>query len=172
MRFDFDEFQRPAAGGFIDWFRPTGSTMVDGLRLAAINTAFLIALVLVVSIGSLIMRIVNWVLPIPALFPAFVVVILAVVAGVIFWHRYADAHLEQALARGKQTKPDIYGALAALPFIGMALLLISSGILGLFFAVITFSGDRSFDSLMRMLYGVFFAGAAAANLIVARAASD
>ena len=172
MRFNFDEFQRPAGGSFIDWLRPTGSTVVDGLRLAGINTGFLIALLILVAIGSLILRIVSWVLPIPSVFPAFIVVIAALAVAVFFWHRYAEEHREQAMARGNQTKPDVFGTLAALPFIGIALLLISSGILSLFFAVITFSGDRSFDALIRMLYGVIFAAAAAANLIVARAAGD
>lgn len=172
MKFDFDEFRRPANDGFVDWFRPTGSTVVDGLRLAAINTVFLIALLIVVSVGSLLLRLASWALPIPVIFPAFIVVIACLAFGAFGWHRYAAAHGRQAMARGKQTRPDIFGVLAALPFIAMALLLVSSGILSLFFAVITFSGGRTFDALTRMLYGVIFAAAAAANLIVARAASD
>ena len=172
MKFDFNEFRRPASDGVIDWFRPTGSTVVDGLRLAAINTVFLVALLIVVSISSLLLRIANWVLPIPVIFPAFIVVVACLALGAFGWHRYAAAHGREAMARGKQTRPDVFGALAALPFIGLALLLISSGILSLFFAMITFSGGRTFDALVRMLYGLIFAGAAAANLIVARAASD
>ena len=172
MNFNFDEFQRPEGEGFLEWFRPTGSTVVDGLRLAAINTTFLVALLLVASIGSLFLRIVSWVLPIPAIFPAFLVLIAFAIFGLIVWQRYAAAHGEAVLRRGKQPRPDVFGAIAATPFIGMALLLLSSGILSLFFAVITFSGGRSVDAIFRILYGGIFVLAAAANLIVARAASD
>lgn len=172
MRFDFDEFRRPAGSGVVDWLRPTGSTVVDGLRLAVINTAFLVGLLIVVTVGSLLLRLMSWISPVPVIFPAFVVVIACLIAGVFVWQRYAAAHGREAMARGRQTRPDVFGALAALPFIGMALLLISSGVLSLFFAVITFSGGRSIDALLRMLYGVIFAAAAAANLIIARAASD
>lgn len=76
------------------------------------------------------------------------------------------------MERGKQTRPDVFGLIAALPFIAMALLLLASGVLSLFFAVITFSGDRSVDALFRILYGGLFTLAAAANMIIARAASD
>ncbi len=172
VKFDFDEFRQPANAGVIDWFRPTGSTVVDGLRLAVINTVFLIALLIVVSISSLLLRLANWVLPFPVIFPVFIVVVVSLVLAAFGWQRYAAAHGRMAMARGNQTRPDVFGVLAALPFIGLALLLVSSGILSLFFAMITFSGGRTFDALVRMLYGVVFALAAAANLIVARAASD
>jgi hypothetical protein len=172
LNFNFDEFQRPDGQGFLEWFRPTGSTVVDGLRLAAINTAFLIALLIVASIGSLFLRIMSWVVPIPVIFPAFLAIGAFAVFGLIVWQRFAAAHGAASKARGKQTRPDVFGAIGALPFIGMALLLLSSGILTLFFAVITFSGGRSVDALFRILYGVIFALAAAANLIFARAASD
>lgn len=145
--------------------------MVDGLRLAAINTAFLVALLVMVAIGSLLLRIVSWVLPVPVIVPAFLVIIAMAIFGLIVWHRYAKAHQRAALARGRQTRPDVFGGLAALPFIGIALLLVSSGILSLFFAVITFSGGRSVDALVRIMYGGIFALAAAANLLAARAAS-
>lgn len=172
MNFNFDEFQRPDGQGVLEWFRPTGSTVVDGLRLAAINTAFLVALLVVVSVGSLFLRVVSWVLPVPVVFPAFLAIIAFVVFGFIVWQRYAAAHGAAAAARGRQTRPDVFGAIGAIPFIGMALLLLSSGILTLFFAVITFSGGRSVDALIRILYGGIFALAAAANLIFARSASD
>lgn len=172
MNFNFDEFQRPEGEGFLEWFRPTGSTVVDGLRLAAINTVFLIALLIVASIGSLLLRVVNWVVPIPAIFPAFIVLIAFAVFGFVVWQRFATAHGEAAIRRGRQPRPDVFGAVGAIPFIGMALLLLSSGVLSLFFAVITFSGGRSVDALFRILYGGIFVLAAAANLIVARAASD
>lgn len=152
--------------------RPSGSTVVDGLRLAIINTVILVVLLVVVSIGSLFLRLVSWVLPIPVLFPAFVTIVVCLILAVFVWHRYAEAHGRAALARGSQTRPDVFGALAAIPFIGMALLLISAGVLSLFFAIITFSGGRTLDALMRMFYGVIFAAAALANLIIARAASE
>lgn len=133
---------------------------------------FLVALLVLVSIGSLLLRIASWVLPIPVIFPAFILIIAVVAFGLIVWQRYAAAHRDAAIARGNQTRPDVFGLLAALPFIGIALLLVSSGILSLFFAVITFSGGRSVDALFRIMYGGIFALAAAANLIAARAASD
>lgn len=172
MRFDFEELRRPGRDGVVDWFRPSGSTVMDGLRLAAINTLFLIVLLIVVSFGSLLLRLASWALPIPVIFPAFIIVVACLAIGAFGWQRFAAEHGRQAAARGKQTRPDVFGALAALPFIGLALLLVSSGILSLFFAMISFSGSRTFDALARMLYGLIFVGAAAANLIVARAASD
>lgn len=172
MKFNLGDFERPQEQGFLEWFRPTGSTTMDGIRLAIINTVFLVVLLIVLSIGSLILRIVSWALPIPVLFPAFLAVIAFAAFGLIVWQRYAAAHGEAAMLKGKQTRPDVFGALAALPFIAMALLLVSSGILSLFFAVITFSGGRSVDALFRILYGGIFVLAAAANLIIARAASN
>ena len=124
------------------------------------------------SIGSLILRIASWVLPIPVIVPAFIVIVCVVIFGLVVWQRFAAAHRDAALARGKKTRPDVFGLIAALPFIGLALLLISSGILSLFFAVITFSGGRTVDALFRIMYGGIFALAAAANLIAARAASE
>lgn len=172
MKFNFDEFQRPDNQGFLDWFRPTGSTVVDGLRLAAINTAFLIVMLIATSVGSLILRLVSWVIPVPAIFPALLFIIAFAVFGLIVWQRFAAAHGNAARARGRQTRPDVFGAIGALPFIGMALLLLSSGVLSLFLAVITFSGGRSLDAVFRILYGGVFTLAAAANLIFARAAND
>ena len=122
---------------------------MDGIRLAAINTVFLVALLVLTSVGSLILRVASWVLPIPVIFPAFIVVIAVVVFGLIVWQRSAAAHRDAVLARGGQTRPDVFGLIAALPFIGIALLLVSSGILSLFFAVITFSGGRSVDRCER-----------------------
>jgi hypothetical protein len=172
VKFNFDEFERPGDDGVVAWLRPTGSTFMDGLRLAAINTCFVVFLLIVVSIGSLILRLASWVLPIPVLVPAFLIVVAFVVFGLVVWQRYAAAHGEAAMVRGKQTRPDVFGLVAALPFIAMALLLLSSGVLSLFFAVITFSGERSIDALFRILYGGVFTLVAAANMIIARAASD
>lgn len=172
MKVNFDEFERPEGQSAIDWLRPTGSTLVDGLRLAIINTLFLVGLLIIVSVGSLALRLAAWVLPFPVIFPAFVLVIACLVFGALVWQRYAAAHGREAMARGRQPRPDVFGALGALPFIAMALLLLSSGILSLFFAVITFSGGRSVDALLRILYGGIFGIAAAANLIIARAASE
>jgi hypothetical protein len=172
VSFNFDEFERPGEDGVVGWFRPTGSTFMDGLRLAIINTGFVVFLLIAVSIGSLLLRLASWVLPIPVLVPALFIVVAFAVFGLIVWQRYAAAHGEAAMLRGKQTRPDVFGLVAALPFIAMALLLLSSGILSLFFAVITFSGGRSVDALFRILYGGIFTLAAAANMIIARAASD
>jgi hypothetical protein len=172
VRAEFDEFRRPDGQSAIDWLRPTGSTVVDGLRLAIINTVFLVGLLIIVSVGSLLLRLAAWVLPFPVIFPAFVLVIACLAFGAIVWQKYAAAHGREAMARGRQTRPDVFGAIGALPFIGMALLLLSSGILSLFFAMITFSGGRTLDALLRILYGGIFGIAAAAHLVIARAASD
>lgn len=172
MKINFDEFERPGEDGVMAWLRPTGSTFMDGLRLALINTGFVVFLLIAVSISSLVLRLVSWALPIPVLVPALLIVVAFVIFGLIVWQRYAVAHGEAAMERGKQTRPDVFGLIAALPFIAMALLLLASGVLSLFFAVITFSGDRSVDALFRILYGGLFTLAAAANMIIARAASD
>jgi hypothetical protein len=172
VKFDFDEFERPGDDGVVAWLRPSGSTYMDGFRLAAINTVFVVFLLIAVSIGSLVLRLISWVLPIPVLVPALMIVVAFVVFGLVVWQRYAAAHGDAAMLRGKQTRPDVFGLIAALPFIAMALLLLASGLLSLFLAVITFSGGRSIDALFRILYGGIFTLAAAANMIIARAASD
>ena len=64
------------------------------------------------------------------------------------------------------------GAIAALPFALVGLLLLSFGLVGLFFAMITFSLSRAGDGLQRILFAVIFIGLAVANIIIARAATD
>lgn len=174
MRFnlEFEDLRPPEDNEFLDWFRPRGATVADGVRLAIINTIFLVLLLIAVAVGSLFLRLVTWALPFPVIFPAFFVLVICLLFGLFFWYRYAQAHGSAALARGREVRPDVFGAIGAIPFIGIALLLISSGILAFFIAVITFSGGRTVDALARMLYGVIFTAAAAANIIIARAASD
>lgn len=168
MRFDFGEFEGPEDDRIRSWFSPTGSTVFDGVRLAVINLAFLIALLLGVSLIAIILRAVglpNW---IAAVTPVLLAIAGLTIFGAVIWIRYADRHHQQVSLKGRESRGDILGAIAALPFIGLAMLLLATGVLTLFFSILTFDGGRTLDSLLRVLYGLLFAAAAAGTLIATR----
>jgi hypothetical protein len=168
MKFNFDDFEGPADDRLSSWLRPSGSTVFDGVRLAAINVAFLIVLLLSVSLIALILRAIG----VPGWVSSVTLVLLAIgglaIFGAIVWTRYAESHHRLVQSRGRESRGDIFGAIAALPFVGLAFLLLASGVLSLFFSILTFDGGRTLDSLMRVLYGLLFGAAAAGTLIATR----
>ncbi len=168
MRFDFGEFEGPEDDRIRSWLSPNGSTVFDGIRLAVINLAFLIALLLAVSLIAIILRAVglpNWV---AAVTPVLLALAGLTIFGAVYWTRYADHHYRMSAANGRESRGDVLGAIGALPFIGLAMLLLATGVLTLFFSILTFDGGRTMDSLLRVLYGLLFAAAAAGTLIATR----
>ncbi len=147
---------------------PRGGTMGDGIRLSVINGIGLVVALLAIGVISLVAR----VLSLPYVLISFIVGIAIVVAAIFFWFRYAEAHGRAARARQQSVRPDVYGAVAALPFAILGLLMVSFGLFGLFVAMISFSLSRAGDGLQRLLFAIIFLGLAAANIIVARAATD
>lgn len=168
MRFDFGEFESPEDDRIRSWLTPNGSTVFDGIRLAVINLAFLIVLLLVVSLIAIILRAVglpNWV---AAVTPVLLAIAGLATFGTLLWIRYSDHHHRMSAAKGRESRGDVLGAIGALPFIGLAMLLLATGVLTLFFSILTFDGGRTLDSLLRVLYGLLFAAAAAGTLIATR----
>ena len=147
---------------------PRGGTMTDGLRLAILNGLGLILAALVIGIVSVFLRLLD----LPHVLIGFIVGVAFVALGVFVWFRYAEAHGRAARARQRRVQPDIYGAIAGLPFARVGLALVSSGLFGLFLGMVTFSMSRATDGFERLLFALIFAGLAAANIIIARAASD
>jgi len=147
---------------------PRGGTLTDGLRLAALNGIGLILVSLAIGLVSVVMR----ALGLPFVLVGFGVGVVCIALAVYVWFRYAEAHGRAARAKQRSVRPDVYGAVAAIPFALVGLLLVSSGLFGLFLAMVTFSLSRAGDGLQRLLFAVIFLGLAVANVIVARAASD
>lgn len=147
---------------------PRGGTMTDGLRLAVMNGIGLVVALLLIGLISLLAR----VLGLPHVLISFVVGAALVAVAIFFWFRYAEAHGRAARSRQRSVRPDVFGAVASLPFAILGLLLVSFGLFGLFFAMITFSLSRAGDGLQRLLFAVIFLGLAATNVIIARAATD
>jgi hypothetical protein len=147
---------------------PSGGTMTDGIRLAVINGVGLVLALLLIGMVSLITRLIG----LPHVVISFIVGSGIVAAAIFFWFRYAEAHGKRARALQRSVRPDVFGAIAALPFALVGLLLLSFGLVGLFFAMITFSLSRAGDGLQRILFAVIFIGLAVANIIIARAATD
>lgn len=168
MQFEFNDMDRPADGRLVSWFRPTGSTFIDGLRLCTLNMAFLLGLLLLVSLVAVILRAIglsNWLVVLSS-------VVLAAIAigvlGLLVWLRFATTYHELASARGKESRGDVMGAIAGLPFVAIGFPALVWGILSLFFSILTFSADRTGDALVRVIYGLLFLAAFAGSLIAAR----
>lgn len=147
---------------------PGGGTMTDGIRLAVLNGIGLVIALLVIGMVSLVTRMIG----LPHVVISFIAGAGIVAAAIFFWFRYADAHGKAARARQRGVRPDVFGAIAALPFALVGLLLLSFGLVGLFFAMVTFSLSRAGDGLQRLLFAVIFFGLAVANIVIARAATD
>lgn len=152
----------------LDWFRPTGGPVGDGVRLAVINGVYLFVALVLAGLLSLSIRILRWLIPMPLLFPGFFIVVLTVAFGAIVWYQYGIAHGRAARARGNVIRPDTFGGIGALPFLAFALMLVASGLFALLFAMIAFNPVEVWESLTRIGFGMFFLILAAANVIVAR----
>lgn len=149
---------------------PTGSALADGLRLAAINAAFLIGALATAFVLAVIARIVRWLLPVPSVSPGLVVLLLSVVFALIVWYRYARQHGRMAQARGRIVQPDRFGVIAGAPFAVLALLLLMSGMFGLFISVIGLSFAGIGEALGRLVFGVLFGLLAVVSVVIARLA--
>jgi hypothetical protein len=154
------------------WLTPRGSAVTDGLRLAAVNTAGLIAGLAIVALVSIITRLFSRVVDLPVLLTGFVTVVFLVSAGAWIWYRYSIAYGRAARSRGREARADVFGAIAAAPFAVLALLLLSFGFIGMFFAVITFSASRAGDAFRQLGFAVLFFAIATATIVITRAASD
>jgi hypothetical protein len=161
----------PAVDRIMRWLRPRGGMIVDGIRLAAINVIGLMIAILWVAAVSLVTRLLDRVIPVPVLFTGFFAVVVALVIGAWIWHRYGAAHGDAARASGTDPRPDVFAAIGASPFVAIAVVLLSFGIFGLFFAAITFSGARLTDSLRQLGFSVLFFAVAVTNLVIVRASS-
>ena len=142
--------------------------MTDGIRLAVINGIGLVIALLAIGLISLVARLIG----LPHVLISFIIGAAVVAGAIYFWFRYAEAHGRAARARQRSVRPDVFGAVAALPFAILGLLMVSFGLFGLFIAMISFSLSRAGDGLQRLLFAVIFLGLAATNIIVARAATD
>lgn len=154
------------------WLTPTGGTVFDGLRLAVINAGVLIAGFVLLGFLSLLDRLADWLLPVSLLFPAFFVLLIVAAAGLWVSHRYAEMHAQATRARAVAVKPDLFAIIGALPYVVLAVMLLGSGMLSLFLAMVTFSGSRFVDALGQIGYGALFTALSAGVIYVVRMATD
>jgi hypothetical protein len=154
------------------WLAPRGGTVTDGARLAAINAVGLVVALLIVGVMSLLTRLLRHLLPLPFWFTGLVTLLILLALAVFIWFRFATAHGRAARASGRAVSPDLFGVIAAIPFVAVAVILTSSGLFGLFLSIITFSASRAGDAIQRLATALAFLLLAAGNVIIARAASD
>jgi hypothetical protein len=154
------------------WLTPSGAPVMDGLRLATINVVVLLAALILLGLMTIIDRTAGWLLPLPLLLSGFFIVMLMAAVGLWIAWRYSEAHGEASRAGSKQIKPDVFGVVAALPFIVLALMLLGSGMLGIFSALVTLSGSRFSEAIGQVGYGALFAALSAGIVFVARVATD
>lgn len=146
--------------------------MTDGARLAAINTVGIVVGLAAVTLLSLLARALDWLLPIPVLAVSLIALLVLVAFGMFISYRYASEYGKAARLRSRDVRPDIFGAVGAIPFAAIAIILLVFGLFGLFFAVITVSGERALDALQRMGFGIVFLLLAGGTIVASRAASD
>jgi hypothetical protein len=168
MYSDFSGGQQGTRDQITQLMAPRGGTMTDGIRLAVINGIGLVTALLVIGLISLIARLIG----LPHVLISFVIGAALVAGAVFFWIRYAEAHGRAARASQLSLRPDVFGAIAALPFAILGLLMVLFGLFGLFVAMISFSLSQAGDGLQRLLFAVICLGLAATNIIIARAATD
>jgi len=150
---------------------PTGGALADGLRLAAINGAFLIAALATAFVLAVIARVIRWaLLPVPVVSPGVMVLILSVAFALIVWYRYARQHGRLVQASGRRAQPERFGAIAGAPFAVLAILLMLSGLFGLFISVIGLSFAGIGAAFGRLVFAVLFGLLAAGSIVIARLA--
>lgn len=146
---------------------PSGSTHLDGARLAVLNGATLLAALVVAGLVSILWRVADWVLPLPVAPAGLLIILFAALLGVIIWHRYGAAHRSAATRRMNSPNPERFGLVGAIPYAFMALVLGSSGLLRLFLALVSFDGSGVFSALERLLYASGFVGLVALSALIA-----
>lgn len=151
---------------------PRGRASTDGARLAAINAAGIIAALILLALASLVNRLINLVIGIPFVLTAALLVVALLVLAAIVWHRYARLHVRATRLAGSPLRPDVFGGVAGLPFTAIAFFLLVTAVLQILFAIISFSGERMIDALRQAGVSVLFFALAAANIVIARAASS
>ncbi|MGH9176715.1 MAG: hypothetical protein ACRD1H_20260 [Vicinamibacterales bacterium] len=146
--------------------------MTDGIRLATVNAVGLVVGAFLFALASFVSRVVGLDGGLPVILVLFGAAIAVVCCALFVWYRYAEAHGRAARLGQRGVRPDVFGAIAGLPFVAVGLLLIASGVFSLFWALLTFSLSRAGDGLQRLLFAVIFLGLAAGCVIMARAAND
>lgn len=149
---------------------PTGGALSDGMRLAVLNGAFLIAALAAAFVLAVLANILDWFLPVPDVSPGLVVLVLSVIFALVVWYRYARQHSRLAQASGRDVQPDRYGVIAGAPFAVLAVLLALSGIFGLVISVVGLSFAGMGEALGRLVFAVLFGLLAAGSVVVARLA--
>lgn len=157
--------------GVLGWLQPRGGPLADGLRLALINSVCLLLALLALGILALASRVAGWLFPVPRLFPAIFLIGGCILLGAVVWYRFGRAYRNAARMRNLGTQADVYGAVAAAPFIVFGLVLVASGLLGVFAAAITLSPGGVWNAFTRIGYGLLFGVIAIASVVVARLAA-
>lgn len=157
--------------GVLGWLQPRGGPLADGMRLALINGVCLLLALVVLGLLALASRLAGWLFPAPSVFPAIFLIVLSVVLASLVWFRFGRAYRNAARARNLATQADVFGAIAAAPFIVFGLFLVASGLLGVFAAAITLSPGDVWNAFTRIGYGLLFGVIAIASVVVARVAA-
>ena len=152
------------------WLSPTGGTVVDGTRLAVANGLFLVSALVLAFIIALLSRLVDVFVAVPTPNPGLIVLALSILFGIVVWYRFGVAHRRLAQASGRSFHPDRFGIIAGSPFALLALLLLGSGIFGLFISVAGLNFGGFSAAFGRLIFALFFGLLAAASVIVARIA--
>jgi len=165
FQFDRDE---PIFDTIRSWLSPTGRVLIDGVRLAVINSIFLFGSIAFAFVAALLVRLVRIFLPVPAVNPGLLILVLSVIFGLIVWYRYASRHRDLAQATGRSVNPDRFGAIAGAPFALLGLLLLASGLFGLAISVAgpNFGGVGA--AVGRLIFAVLFGLLAVGSVGVAR----
>lgn len=155
-----------------EFLAPGGGTTTDGARLAGINFAGIILGFVLFALATAIARLLDRVLPVPVLLLALLTALA--LAGGLGWiiYRYAAAHGRAARAAGQSVRPDLFGAIASLPFVLIGGFQIVTAIIRLLLALITLSGGRAVDALQTLGLGLLFLAFAAGTIVLARKATD
>lgn len=173
MRDFRDEFKHEYSGApfgrraqLLAWFRPRGGTTADGVRLAVLNVAGIVVAALVLFAARVLDRVVG----LPFLFSGFFIALALIALAAFGWQRYARAHGAAARARGRGTRPDLFGGIGAVPFLFIGVFQIGTGALRLLFAMVTFSAHRALAATETMGLGVLFVALAGGLVLIAREA--
>lgn len=171
MNQDFGKLKDSLPGEVRGWLTPNGSSVMDGARLAVINAVVLFGLLVLAGLFSLFRALFGWFIPLSTLFFGIAMIGLMTLLFGMIWFRYTTAHREMAFRRGG-SNAGRFGLIAASPFIVLALMLFGSGLMALFFGLISFSAGRVGSAMLRMIYAMVFVLLAVGNYLVARVIAD
>ena len=171
-----DEFRNEFGGAppssrgaaLLEWLRPRGGTLTDGIRLAVINLALIVAAALLFFL----LRALQHFFDLPFIVSGFVAALALIAVAAWFWHRYATAHGAAARQRSRDRRADLFAGIGALPFIFVGVLQTFNGAVRLLFAMVTFSAHRALGALETMAVGVGFFALTVGLIVIARDAVD